>query len=185
MKGIICLIILWNFSEEKNSLFLIYLFIIYLYYYRLIDIYFILWFIAQYKFLLFCCSNWTLVVLLVDSCISLTYPYNIVCLLVYFYLFLRFYLFICVCVCVCVCTRERERERERETWAGEGQRKKQTLRWAGSLMWDSIPGPWDHDLNWRQMLNRLSYPDTPACLFLSTLVLKDGPDSPDIFPVSL
>ena len=29
---------------------------------------------------------------------------------------------------------------------------------AGSLMQDSIPGPWDHDLSWRQILNRLSHP---------------------------
>ena len=28
-------------------------------------------------------------------------------------------------------------------------------------MWDSIPGPWDHDLSQRQMLNQLSHPGTP------------------------
>ena len=25
-------------------------------------------------------------------------------------------------------------------------------------IWDSIPGPWDHDLSQRQMLNQLSHP---------------------------
>ena len=47
----------------------------------------------------------------------------------------------------------REREREK-AWTGEGQREreKQTPRWAGSSLWDSMPGPWNHDLTWRQML---------------------------------
>ena len=39
----------------------------------------------------------------------------------------------------------------------EGQREKQTPYWAGSLMKDSIPGPWEHDLSWRQMLDWLSH----------------------------
>ena len=55
-------------------------------------------------------------------------------------------------------------ERQRE----EG-RKKQTLLWAGSLMWGLIPGPWDHDLSWRQMLNQLSHPGIHVFLFLSFL----------------
>ena len=28
-------------------------------------------------------------------------------------------------------------------------------------MWDLIPGPWDHDLSQRQMLNQLSHPGAP------------------------
>ena len=31
------------------------------------------------------------------------------------------------------------------------EREKQAPRWAGSLMWDSIPGPRDHDLSQRRM----------------------------------
>ena len=41
-----------------------------------------------------------------------------------------------------------ERGRERENERGrEGQREKHTSCWAGSPMWVSIPGPWDHDLS--------------------------------------
>ena len=43
---------------------------------------------------------------------------------------------------------------------GEGQSL------AGSPMWGSIPGLWDHDLTRGQMLNRLSHPGVPGC-FLS------------------
>ena len=46
---------------------------------------------------------------------------------------------------------ERAQQKERE-------REKQTPRWAGSPMQGLIPGPWDHDLSQRQMLNRLSHP---------------------------
>ena len=28
--------------------------------------------------------------------------------------------------------------------------------------WGLIPGPWDHDLSWRQLLNWLSYPGAPG-----------------------
>ena len=38
----------------------------------------------------------------------------------------------------------RDTQREAETQA-EGE--------VGSLMWNSIPGPWDHNLSQRQMLN--------------------------------
>ena len=41
---------------------------------------------------------------------------------------------------------EREREHKQE-WQAEGEGK------AGSLTWDSIPGPWDHDLSQKQLLN--------------------------------
>ena len=37
----------------------------------------------------------------------------------------------------------------------------QTLCWAGSPTQDSIPGPRNHDLNRRQMLNWLNHPDVP------------------------
>ena len=41
------------------------------------------------------------------------------------------------------------------------QRKKLTTCWAGSPMWGWIPGHWDHDLSWRQMLNLLSHLGAP------------------------
>ena len=46
---------------------------------------------------------------------------------------------------------------------GEGQ----TSCWARSLMGDSIPVPWDHDLSRRQMLKRLSHPGTPIVFLIS------------------
>ena len=54
------------------------------------------------------------------------------------FFFLRFYLFIW--------QRGNERAQARE---GQRKREKQNPCWAGSPMWDSIPGPWDHDLSWR------------------------------------
>ena len=50
----------------------------------------------------------------------------------------------------------RERDIERENKMGEGQRKreKQTPRWTESPPWGSIPGPWDHELSWKQMPSR-------------------------------
>ena len=52
--------------------------------------------------------------------------------------------------------RERVSTHKQGEWQRE--REKQTPRWAGSLMQDSVPGFWDHDLSWRQMLNPLSHP---------------------------
>ena len=45
--------------------------------------------------------------------------------------------------------RERERERERGRETGRGRSRFH----ARSPMWDSIPGPQDHNLGQRQMLN--------------------------------
>ena len=42
----------------------------------------------------------------------------------------------------------------------------QVLRHAGSLMWDSIPGLWDHALSQRQMLNRWATQAPPSVCFL-------------------
>ena len=47
--------------------------------------------------------------------------------------------------------RERERERERERGRDTGRQRSRLP--VGSLMWDSIPGPQDHDLSHRQKLN--------------------------------
>ena len=50
------------------------------------------------------------------------------------------------------------RERKKMSEGQEQREEKQTPRWSGSLTQGLIPGPWDHDLNWRQMLNWLSHP---------------------------
>ena len=55
---------------------------------------------------------------------------------------------------------------ERESMSGE-EREKQAVCWAGSLTQGSIPGPWDHDLSQRQMLNQLSHPGAPSVNSLS------------------
>ena len=40
--------------------------------------------------------------------------------------------------------------------------------WMGSPTWVLIPGPWDHYLSQRQMLNWLSHPGSPNLNFLKT-----------------
>ena len=50
-----------------------------------------------------------------------------------------------------------DRERSQVGREADRERGKQTPHWAGSLMCDSIPGPWDHDLSRRQRLNLLFY----------------------------
>ena len=45
---------------------------------------------------------------------------------------------------------------DREHKQGEQETEKQMPHWAGSLSGGFIPGPWDHDLSWKQMLNQLS-----------------------------
>ena len=45
---------------------------------------------------------------------------------------------------------EKDRDNDREN---TNEREEQAPHWAGNLMWNSIPGPWDHDLSQRQMLN--------------------------------
>ena len=49
--------------------------------------------------------------------------------------------------------RERERQQQREYKQGEWERKKQASYRAGSLIWGSIPGAWDHDPSRRQRPN--------------------------------
>ena len=68
------------------------------------------------------------------------------------FFFLRFYLFI----------HERHRERKRGRDTGKGKSRLP----AGSLMWDPIPGPRDHNLSWRQMLNHWATQGSPLCVFL-------------------
>ena len=66
-----------------------------------------------------------------------------------------------LCTYFFIYSRKRERTR---AWIGEKQREKeqQAPPWAGNLTQDSIPGPRDHDLSWRQLLNGLSHSGAPT-----------------------
>jgi len=61
---------------------------------------------------------------------------------------------------------------DRETEHGRGERQREGERgtpcWAGSLV---IPGPGDHNLSQRQMLNHLSYAGAPCWMILNVGVL--------------
>ena len=54
--------------------------------------------------------------------------------------------------------RDTHRERGRDTDRGRSRLP------AGNLMWDSIPGPCDHDLSRRQTLNH-GATQVPQCLY--------------------
>ena len=41
----------------------------------------------------------------------------------------------------------------------------------GSSTWSLIPGPQDHDLNWKQTLNQLSHPDASTSIFLNNILM--------------
>ena len=58
----------------------------------------------------------------------------------------------------------RERANKSESAHTSRGRGKNQISIAGSLMWGSIPGPWDHDLSWRWTFNWLSHPGTPGVL---------------------
>ena len=60
--------------------------------------------------------------------------------------FLHFYYFLFYFLKI-LFIHKRHRERGRDT-----DRERSMLP-VGSLIWDLIPGPWDHDLSQRQMLN--------------------------------
>ena len=49
------------------------------------------------------------------------------------------------------------------------EREKQASHRAGSPIQNSIPGPWDQDLGWKQMLNQLSHPGALCTLNLVPL----------------
>ena len=70
----------------------------------------------------------------------------------FWFFFLRFYLFI----------HEKHRERGRDIGKGRSRLP------AGNLMWDLIPGPWDHDLSQRQTLNHWAT-QAPFILVLNSL----------------
>ena len=94
------------------------------------------------------------------SCLLLIIIFHFKCLhkpyFYFIYLFLkRFYLFIYL------------REKEHKQREQQRQREKQATWGAGSPMWGSIPGSWDHDSNRRQMLNRWSHPGTPNSPYFS------------------
>ena len=61
-------------------------------------------------------------------------------------------------------SREREREHKQGQQKGEGEAGS-PLRWEPMLP-GSIPGPWNHDLGWRQMLNWFTHLGAPEMIFL-------------------
>ena len=71
-------------------------------------------------------------------------------------------LFDCLFKILFIYLTERESMREHKHGELQREREKQTPCWAGSPMWCSIPGPWDHNLNQRQTLNQLSLPGSPG-----------------------
>ena len=85
-----------------------------------------------------------------------------------FYFFLRFYLFIHERHRESESEREREREREAETQA-EGEAD---CIHAGSPMWDSIPGPWDHALDVRAGAKLLSHPSIPQLIDIESTICQ-------------
>ena len=57
---------------------------------------------------------------------------------------------------------------EHEQGRGQREGEKQNTHWAGSPMWGWIPGPCDHDLSQRQIINWLSHPSTLQANILIT-----------------
>ena len=80
-------------------------------------------------------------------------------LFVFIFFFLRLYLFIW----------QREHANTSRGSHRQREREKQAPHWAGNLMQGLIPGPWDHNLSWRQMPNQLSHPGAPNCVYLFDL----------------
>jgi len=68
----------------------------------------------------------------------------------------------------------RERDRDRESTRGEERERQAPRRAGGSPMWDLIPGPRDHDLSRRQLLNQLSHPSAPVWELLSQFFKKEN-----------
>ena len=87
--------------------------------------------------------------------------------------FLRFYLFIW----------ERESMSWRQRMEAEAEREKQTRHWAGGLTRDLIPGPWDHNLSWRQTLNPLSHPGSLVLIIFFQVCLSNLSNNKNVFPL--
>ena len=56
---------------------------------------------------------------------------------------------------------EKMQKRAQAEGAAEGERENQTPHWAGSPTWNSILGPWDHDLSQRQTFNCTTQAPSP------------------------
>ena len=71
--------------------------------------------------------------------------------------------------------------------AAEGERENltQAPHWAGSPMWDSIPGPWDHDLSRRQVLNHLNHPGAPQENIIKTGTNQIWPSGQSLLTLAL
>ena len=63
---------------------------------------------------------------------------------------------------------------ERENEQGERQREKQIPHGAGKPTQGWIPGPWDHDLSQRQLLNHLSHSGVPVLFFCLFVFFKQS-----------
>ena len=72
-----------------------------------------------------------------------------------------FFVIILIHLCYFIFLRFHLLEREHKQGEWQRQREKQAPCWAGNPMWGLIPGPWDHNLSLRQMLNWLSHPGAP------------------------
>jgi len=53
---------------------------------------------------------------------------------------------------------DREREHKQGEWQAEAEGEAASPQSRGSPMWDSVPGPRDHDPSQRPLLNQLSHP---------------------------
>ena len=68
--------------------------------------------------------------------------------------------------------RERDHKHTQKSRGSKRGRSRLHTEQGARRIWGSIPGPWDHDLSRRQMLNRLSHPGIPR--FSLTILRQQG-----------
>ena len=66
------------------------------------------------------------------------------------------------------------RVKEHKQWGGRGRGRSRLPTEHEARHGGSIPGPWDHDLSWRQTLNPLSHPGAPCSFFLIAVWHSQG-----------
>ena len=76
------------------------------------------------------------------------------------------YYFICIILTHFIYLTERGGEHSMGSTRQREREKQAPCRARSPMMWGSIPGPWDHDLSQRQMLNQLNHPGAPTLLVL-------------------
>jgi len=64
-----------------------------------------------------------------------------------------------------------DRESTSRKSSKQREREKQDPHWAESLTPSLIPGPWDHDLSWRQILNQLTHPRASQTISFLSLIM--------------